>query len=397
MTRSKVWQAIAIALGLAFATTSMLQAAGGPPDGSGGGKGGGKPSVELSNNLSYPAVLVGATADVAAKFAVTQPQLGVTFSYGCDVPEPSSTGDALYPNTSCVSPDGRTFYTAAECAVLVPACNGPDVTINPIFWQKSTKNVWSADAVAMETGVSAALIDWGDNLESQTWTTNSVIRVETTPFALLASTLQGVQMWHVSGKGPDEQWGARADEGATYRPYVYNSAEPIIRSDAVRLNIAKLSAPGAATCPVSGVWQSPVGPDLAWSIDPTTGTGLWATTYLLRDVPYTPELNVGGKYVYGYNWMLRSDAVPPNVSKAGWWRLTFYADNISLVGAVLGTPEIPSAEPWDLTLANPASRLISTLAAEGVAYVPAIDEDKNLTFIDICIKEGKGGGSGRGG
>ena len=396
MTRSKVWQAIAIALGLAFATTSMLQAAGGPPEGSGGGKGGGKPSVELSNNLSYPAVLVGATADVAAKFAVTQPQLGVTFSYGCDVPEPSSTGDALYPNTSCVSPDGRTFYTAAECAELVPACAG--ATINPIFWQKNTKNVWSADAVAMPPDVSAALIDWGDNLESQTWTTNSVIRVETTPFALLESTLLGVQMWHVSGKGPDEQWGARADEGTTYRPYVYDSMEPIIRSDMVRLNIAKLSAPGAATCPVSGVFQSPVGPDLLWSIDPATGTGLWATTYLLRDVPYTPELNVGGKYVYGYNWMLRSDSVPPNVGKAGWWRLTFYADDISLAGAVLGTPVIPLADPWDLTVTSPASRLASTLAAEGGAiYVPAIDSDKNLTFIDICIKEGKGGGSGRGG
>ena len=54
MTRSKVWQAIAIAFGLAFATTSILQAAGGPPEGSGGGKGGGKPPVEVSNNLSYP-------------------------------------------------------------------------------------------------------------------------------------------------------------------------------------------------------------------------------------------------------------------------------------------------------------------------------------------------------
>jgi hypothetical protein len=389
MTRSKVWQAIAIALGLAFATTSILQAAGGPPDGSGGGKGGGKPSVELSNNLSYPAVLVGATADVAAKFAVTQPQLGVTFSYGCAI------ADALYPNTSCVSPDGRTFYTAAECAALVPAC--ASATINPIFWQKSAKNVWSADAVAIPPVVSAALVDWGDNLESQTWTTNSVIRVETTPFALLASTLQGVQMWHVSGKGPDEQWGARAEEGDTYRPYVYNSAEPIIRSDAVRLNIAKLSAPGAATCPISGRFESPVAKDLDWSIDQATGIGLWATTYLLRDVPYTPELNVGGKYVYGYNWMLRSDTVPPNVGKAGWWRLTFYADDISLDGAVLGIPAIPVAEPWDLTTTPAASRLVSTLAAEGVAYVPAIDWDKNLTFIDICIKEGKGGGSGRGG
>ena len=101
-------------------------------------------------------------------------------------------------------------------------------------------------------------------------------------------------------------------------------------------------APGseADTCP-GAYTPSPYGP--TW--DPLASE--WSDTCLLRDTPFTAELNIGGKFVYGYNWRLKREVMCPGWSKAGWWRLTFYAPTVLFDDAAvpLAPPTLPPAGP----------------------------------------------------
>jgi hypothetical protein len=374
--------AVAIAVALAV-TASVAFAQGKKPPG-------GETAV---NNLSYPAVeLGGAASPASAFFTVTTPELGKTFSYGC--PDPAV--DAEYPNFSCVSADGKTFYTAEQCMGTGMPCAG--VQVDRIYWQKTTANDWSSDTIDGGLTYEATHIDWGDNLESQTWWSTAAIRVETTTFGFgQASPLQrGIQMWHVYGQGQTEMWGARADEEASL-PYVYDATYAILHTMNARLNIAKMTTPEACpTTPSTG----PYLPQGNWTYTPSGGYWQQAL-FTLYDVPYSPELNIGGKYVHGFNWQLRRDTVPTSVGKTGWWRLTFYSRNLGTSPAVtfpspvenivLDAPESVPAYPSLLGLT-------AAEAESGPLYRPVvIGEPDHLSYIDICIADSKGGGGKKGG
>jgi hypothetical protein len=401
---------------------NAVLAAQGVPGGGGGGGGGGGHTESTANNLSYPAVYTGETGSASA-WTVQEGTLGVTYSYGCDTPE--TIGTTTYPNTSCVSDDGQTFYTAEECTMAGEKCEG--LQVDRIYWQKITDNYWQAASRGPLAPVTVAYLDWGDSLESRSWLATSIIRVETTPFASFIPGFDpttmvcadtdpcqvGYQMWHVFGQGTTEQWGARATDAAVAlaanssaagrqrgqpadnflpnaltisSPYVYYSPFAIIHTANARLNMAKLEQ-GIRTCPDGGG----VVPDPSFFVR-AWGTPGWTSTCTLRDIPYSAELNVQGKYVYGYNWMLRRDEMPSNCGsgwdKAGWWRLTFYADNgvvffdqLSPVLALAPPPSVPS------------SPLVVVAAETGDSlYAPVIDYANNLTYIDICIKAKTGGG-----
>ena len=210
--------------------------------------------------------------------------LGKDYSYGCAVPE--KIGETTFPNTSCVSSDGLIYYSAATCRALVPNCTDLAIQIERIYWQKTATNKWSADATvhASSGGAGAAnYVDWSDSLESQIWWDTTSIRVETTPYADLTATQKGLTMWHVYGQGTTELWGARASEAGA--PAVYDSGVAIVHTDKARLNIAKLSLPVDCALPYTS-------PNLTW-----TGSGWSGSLFTLYDVPYTAELNIGGKYV----------------------------------------------------------------------------------------------------
>lgn len=367
----------------------------GPTGLAGQGKGGGGGHTEAAvNNLSYPALLVGGVGSGPVPLAATSHVLGKTYSYGCDKPE--LVGTFSYPNTSCVAQVGEltTYLDAAQCTAEGAACYGYQV--NRIYWQKVATSFWKAETTTGSPGVGADFLDWGDNLESKSWTTTSTIRVETTPFEdhTAAYLKRGYQMWHVSGQGTDEQWGLRVlEDPATGEPaaaYAYDSQYSIVYTGNARLNITKLSA-DASTCPTSHVASPYSG---AWV------NGGWVGTCQLKDVGYTAELNVGGKYVYGYNWAIRRDTLPQCNGQvwnlAGWWRLTFYTPAGDVLfpnpAIPLMPPTLPTPEPLTATSLAAVMAAATEEGDTGPLYVPVVDSLNHLTYIDICIKSGGGGG-----
>jgi hypothetical protein len=379
----------AIWLALAAGATALAAA---PPDVGGGG---GEEGETATNHLSYPAVNTEGPA-VTNSFSATVDTLGVTYSFACNKPE--TVGTTTFPNTSCVTTDGSKFLTASECTATGAACEG--LPVERIYWQKVASNVWTAATASSTLPVKAEYVDWADNLESVTWKTTSVIRVETTPFAAdLVPTLTGYQMWHVFGKGTDESWGVRTTLDKL--PYTYQSPFAIIYTSKAKLNITKVSG-ADRSCDAGGSGYTGTWDDyLGWM-----GLGSWKVSV----IDYTPELNVGGKYVYGYNWNLRS--LNTSVDKAGWWRLTFYTTNdivdFSTFLVTDGTRYAPpdlSIYPPSPTSVTPAFAAIAPAAEdggeeggeEGGAYTPVVDPVANITYIDICLSEGTGSGGGGGG
>lgn len=378
----------------------------GAPGGNGGGKGGGnKPPVEASNNLAYPSVVVGGGAAAYYDIQFDHAVLGTDFAYGC----PDTTEGAEYPNLACANDLGTVFYEkdSPQCVAL---CG---TSAERMFFQKVSGNVWSAETIAPSGGDNdqASHVDWGDALESRTSAASSVVRVETMPFYTNAGNPQtmytGYEMWHAYGLGRTEMWGMRVDDADTAYSYAHPFA--IIRTTNAKLLISKLGADEEA-CPTVGVegGSSPY----KESVSVWTGAGWQGAVFNHDPIAYTPELNISGKYVYGYNWMLKTFDVPAGLNKAGWWRLTFYTGG----NEVVFTPDTKVGAPWDdpeaaATMA-PGSlttdlgpRLmeaqVQPLAEEegdssSPLYVPVISPQAggyNLTYIDVCLSATKGGGS----
>lgn len=381
-----------------------------------------KPDVELTNNLSVPAVHTVDTP-ILPVWNVPGGTLNESYSFGCDIPE--SVGNFSYPNTSCVDYTTGLFLTAEACTAVGGPCAG--YAVDRIYWQKVDINDWWAESQGPVTPVTAAYLDWGDNLESVSWSERSIIRVETTPWASLLPwnptpydptletceeaairqaldpelvCLLGYQMWHAFGQGPTELWGVRATLDTYPVPYAYLSPFAVIHTSGAHINIAKLEAE-AETCPTAPGGTPPTGFYWDDSLTPPQWQALVAEDddpCLLRDTTFTSELNVGGRYVYGYNWTLKRDALPTECSdwaKSGWWRLTYYTED----GDVFFDPANPVVEPLAAPPSVPAAPGVMTLEAdeEGALYVPVIDYADNLTYIDICIEPKTGGGGGGGG
>jgi hypothetical protein len=99
---------------------------------------------------------------------------------------------------------------------------------------------------------------------------------------------------------------------------------------------------------------------------------------------------------------VRCEPLPGDVSRARWWRLTFYTPDPQSID--FSTWLEPTTERN--TLARPLSDMLpaplNTLAATEaesetglLLYVPVIDKSNNLTHLNICIKEGTAGGNGK--
>ncbi len=315
MKRSTSAAVISVFLASAIAPAAFAK---GPP--SGGGE------ETSSNNLSYPAVFPSTGVTLAGTEGAWNLTgvLGNGLSYGCAIPE--TIGTTTYPNTSCVSTEGVYLHDLDACIAGPCALRASGGRADLLAKERRQRVAGRSlgPAIPASRTADATHLDWGDNLESVSWSASSIIRVETGPFATLAATQTGFQMWHVFGQGTTELWGVHAVSAA--QPYVYESPYAFIVTPTARLNMAKLEA-GASTCPTeyepsdfSPVWNSV--------------TSRWSDTFFLRDIPYTAELAISGKFVYGYVWNLRKDPMPAGASsKAGWWRLTFYSPDVLLNGS----------------------------------------------------------------
>jgi hypothetical protein len=301
------------------------------------------------------------------------------------------------------------FYAkdSIECQTLCA-----DQTIERMYWQKVPGQTWKSEVADGDDSAIAEYVDWGDALESRTSSATSVVRVETMPFddqslATLAP-MQGFEMWHVAGQGKTEMWGARVADTDTPQHYMYDGTFAIIHTGQARLNLAKLSTGAPAQgCPtttsVGGF--SPydgINPDGSESTTETaliwdSGTKTWGGALFTADLPYSAELNIQGKYVYGYNWNLKTFNAE-GYEKAGWWRLTFYAPDVSFTeDTIIGAPSVPTSYlGLPLLSATAAGEIEPAAETEGRLYVARVLGDlDNLTFIDVCINAAKGGGGGR--
>jgi len=379
----------------------------------------------LGNNLAYPAVYTAGLADDFDWSPADPPEFGVTYSYGCDRPE--SIDQFNYPNTACVDESGSEprFLDDIECVGAGGPCEGFTAgDLDLIYWQKVEGQSWSAETAVASPPIMAAYLDWSDNIESNTWSVTSVIRIETQPFFSSIDgfdpgvdtcgetdpCMTGLQMWHASGHGTSERWGGRVDDSDSYNhaPFVYESPFAIIHTSTARLNIAKLETAGV-DCPEPGGDPVPAPVlDLVWNVD-AEGEGWWTNPggddpCTLDDLEQTVELNVGGKWTYGYVWMTKrmdfAECEDGGFDVNGWWRLTFYTedDSVDFTGRADGywdNPMVLEAPPL-----IKAEALVSTVESEpdeGPMYPPVIDTSYNLTYIDICLTTKGGGGGGGGG
>jgi hypothetical protein len=266
-----------------------LAAPGGSPGGPGGGSGGGggppdgkgnKPSTEVSNSLSVPAIMAGG----GSQFAIDCPTVG--FSTLTIPTKPP----VAYP---------------AEC---VPGEDGGQVCVDAGFYYVQRDGVWQAPCLTDDPGL---LVNgkWGDNLAggSASLKVGSPIRVE---FLLLdaSATAEGQQGYFVIKLEPSEldresDYGhlARVSASGGFEPIPYTVGEPagegtfpaIVFDPSATLRIERLD---------NGVPVSP-------AVYNGTASG---------------EINATGKIVYGYN--LR-------VQVAGTYRITYTFPRITFAGA----------------------------------------------------------------
>lgn len=279
------------------------------------------PVTEVTNNLSFPAIAVD-------EFAISQlTTTSFTVPY---------TGD--YPG-----------LTASEIAEMEAS--------GPWYPQKTTGNAWQADYVS-QTGEAVTWVDWGDNVESVSPTVRRPFRLEIVLFKDLDPLEAGETTMTAYTMGVLEYPSSSTElQGANTTTYESRYATVISK-------LPKF---------VVQYYDTAVPSDLTW-----TGTQWSAGT--IKPVSFAPELNVGGKYIFGASeggW---------KPLEAGWYRLTFYVpttSGIDLSGAAIGD----YADRFGAIPEPPEGEVVAE--AEGGGAVPVIDALNNLTYVDVYVKPRK--------
>ncbi len=269
----------------------------------------GKPSggETAVNNLSFPAIAVDGfpIATVAPSF--TMPYTGTY---------PGLTADAI--------------------ALLT--ASGP-------WYAQKTVNKWQAEFVTQSTE-AVTYVDWGDNIESNNPKVGAPTRLEVTLYKELALHPSGPTM-----------------TGYTMAVLEYPSSSTELQ--------------GTNTLPYESLWATVVSGQPKLVIQflgttiPTTMTWLGTQwdSYTIIPQTFAPELNVGGKYIFGAS---QGGWKPAN---RGYYRITFYVPGgtgVSLATAVVGNAS----------------------GTAGTAATPKVDGAQNLTYVDVLVVA-KGGGGGK--
>ena len=269
------------------------------------------------------------------------------------------------------------------------------------YLQDDPGNEWQADNVTATTPVNVDWVDWGDNLEAKSWPVGGGrIRVETVLYQDLGvdplfPAMNGFTMYHLAGSGRTEMWG-------TPEPGTSVAAEQAtVYSGYARLTVQKLNvqreAVGAGDLSwnaASGAWEGPAAGQVEFSDSVSTaddGPGF-----------YNAEINVSGKLIYGYT--LDSGSLEP-----GDYRITFSFEEAPELNtffdaetAIVVSEEETTEEGEETGEeeegppegAGPRSAFTPSQAdSESDGGVSAIDVENNLTYIDIRLTGGMGGGN----
>ncbi|MEZ6038243.1 MAG: fibronectin type III domain-containing protein [Planctomycetota bacterium] len=277
----------AVANGIEGATSAEVSAT--PRGSPGGGGGGGGGDVTAGNNLALPVLF--------------------TDGYGLGGDPLAGSGLPWLDYATGLRPfaddvvDPFPFFAPSTAVVL----NGQQY-----FPQKSA-SCWQSEWQQAGPGTVPVIVDWGDNLSSAQLTANSNIRIETVLYQDTtgqepAATMSGYAMTLLGGSGITELYGTDGTTYASYRWHVFAAS--------ARLTIEKLTGPGG---PVDASVQ-----------------GYTAALYENfgadeGGAKFGSEVNVSGKLVYGYIWMLKKWPLSA-AQKAGWWRITFSLDDNAQIG-----------------------------------------------------------------
>lgn len=335
--------------------------------GGGGGGGGGVPTESVGSNLSFPVIWsegIEKTLRTPPAGTVDGVKLGGAFWFvwGEDPIDPQA------PIFSC------------NPLIAGMTCYGTATDVYKAYLQKDANNYWEASNEPATGPMNVDLIDWGDNLESIDWSIVSKVRTEVVLYENLTTPVLQYAMRHVSGWGTDEMHGLQTTMNGdiVYGP----GTQATVYSPHARFTIQKLTtttSPNLTWDPVVHAWVGDIS-------TPIFNKAVWEA----GDGPgyYNAEVNIKGKVIYGYTW----DVKKAN-SGAGTYRLTFsFDENGSGLGSALNTFFDSSTA---ILVPDEEEEGEVTIAATSVIEprVAKVDPDNNLTYIDVIIKTGKGGGS----
>lgn len=219
----------------------------------------------------------------------------------------------------------------------------------PWYAQKTVGNTWQAQFVNQETE-SVTFINWGDNIESVNPKLRRPFRLEISLFKVLDTPMQGYTMAEL-------EYPSSNNELQGTNTTLYDSPYATVISQQPKLVVQYLGS----SLPV----DSPVWDGTKWD------------SYPVIPVSFAPELNVGGKYIFGASvggW---------KPDKVGYYRITFYipsTSGIDLSGACIDN--FPPAEPL--------CGIIIPEADEGGVATPIVVPDLNLTYVDVKVVSGGG-------
>jgi hypothetical protein len=364
----------------------------------GGGGGGGKPGGESAgNNLSYPVIWAEGVTKTLPGTAGMTPLLNGTWWYqwGSNGVDPNVTPASCPPDPddNALCDDGIPGQVDTSLVPGQPVADTP-LPLAKAYLQKDEGNTWQAwsgDAAASgEAEDDGTLvvdwIDWGDNLESQDWYTNSQVRTEVVLFQDLAVPQLEYEMRHTSGWGIDEVHGLAAVDGV---PQPGPGARATVYTHCARLTIQKLLVAHEDVGTLT--WE----PGVGWTgadINPAIfNEPVWES----GDGPgyYSAEINVKGRIIFGYTWSVSklNDATGTPPTAAGDYRITFSLDATCGTGVSLNT----FFEEGATDILVPVEEEVVVAAEPDAGGADAVlDYANNLTYIDIHIAQ-KGGGGGK--
>lgn len=269
---------------------------------------------------------------------------------------------------------------------LTEVFDGESFLKNDTTWyiQADPYNTWQAENITPipNNTVTVSFVDWGDNLEAKSWPAGSQVRIETVLYKLLSGppmTAYRMIIKDESITGVDEVWGTSGLR--------YMSHEATIYSGTARLVIQKLTKARDSE-DLSLEWDATSSRWIGDANEPVVSSGVW--TNISGPTAYSAEINVQGKLLYGYNWVTKRDG-----EGAGDYRITFVLE-ANVPGVTCNTlfdrstVVLVSEEETETTEEEDGG----PVSTGGVAE---IDTDHNLTFIDVRLTEGTGGGKSGGG
>lgn len=276
--------------------------------GTGGGGGGGGGDTGFGNNLSFPLVFADGYGIAGAKLSGTWPGVG-----------PFTTLPSFDYNTGLrpLSTESLTSFPVFSSATAV--------TLGGVtYYPQATESTWQAEWRNNATGAPLeAIVDWGDALLSKTYTSSSIVRIETTlkqdaTIPGITDTMTAYKMALLSGSQTTELQG-------TDGTLIASPTRNVFAINA-RLKIEKIATGGGADTVVfdKAVYEG---------FGTTEEGGGGSTTVSTK---FGAELNVAGSVVYGYNFRLSSVTGVP--SKTGQYRITFSLDP----QATVGTDTVPN-------------------------------------------------------